>query len=223
MPKITLQNSTNTFKSKRLNFREIRFTDAENIVRWRSNPETYIYFRNPKPISLEEHINWYENNYLSNPSRVDYIIIEKVTDTPVGIVGVSIVESSGEISYIIGETDFLQRGFGSEAVNAIVAYFTGRISVFTAKIHQLNIASIKVAEKCGFVFEKELEPSFLLYKKSTHNHGGDKMGMSNEQFDSYKTQLIRNLQRAQKEVAEEGKSETLDQIINDLESELKNP
>lgn len=47
------------------------------------------------------------------------------------------------------------------------------------------------------------------------------MGMSNEQFDSYKTQLVRNLQRAQKEVEESGKSETLDQVVSDLIGELQ--
>jgi len=34
---------------------------------------------------------------------------------------------------------------------------------------------------------------------------------------------VRNLQRAQKEVEENGKSETLDQIVDDLKSELKKP
>jgi len=50
------------------------------------------------------------------------------------------------------------------------------------------------------------------------------MGMTNEQFDSYKTSLLRNLEHAKKEVHESnGKSETLDIIINDLKSELKKP
>ena len=50
------------------------------------------------------------------------------------------------------------------------------------------------------------------------------MGMTNEQFDSYKTSVLRNLERAVKEVAEsKGKSETLEQVVNDLKSELKKP
>jgi hypothetical protein len=55
---------------------------------------------------------------------------------------------------------------------------------------------------------------------------GDDMGMSNEQFDSYKLRELRLLQKAQKEVAaisEGAKSETLDEIIEDLISELKKP
>jgi len=52
------------------------------------------------------------------------------------------------------------------------------------------------------------------------------MGMSNEQFDSYKTQLLLNLERARKEIAaiaENAKSETLDLVVDNLKSELKKP
>ena len=50
------------------------------------------------------------------------------------------------------------------------------------------------------------------------------MGMTNEQFDSYKNGQLRLLQKAQKEIAEAGvKSEILDEMVEDLKSELKKP
>lgn len=50
------------------------------------------------------------------------------------------------------------------------------------------------------------------------------MGMTNEQFDTYKTSLLRHLERAEKEVKESnGKSETLEIVVNDLKSDLKKP
>ena len=46
------------------------------------------------------------------------------------------------------------------------------------------------------------------------------MGMTNEQFDSYKKMLLRRLERA----AEESKdNEQLKQIIEDLREELRKP
>jgi len=60
-------------------------------------------------------------------------------------------------------------------------------------------------------------------RKQSFFGGGENMGMSNEQFDSYKAQLVLNLQRAQKEIAEKGKSETLDQVVDNLNRELKKP
>ena len=48
--------------------------------------------------------------------------------------------------------------------------------------------------------------------------------MTNEQFDTYKTSLLRNLERAQKEIAEKNTtSETLDIVVADLKSDLKKP
>ena len=50
------------------------------------------------------------------------------------------------------------------------------------------------------------------------------MGMTNEQFDSYKQRELRLLQKAQKELAaQNAKSETIDEMVEDLKSELKRP
>jgi len=50
------------------------------------------------------------------------------------------------------------------------------------------------------------------------------MGMTNEQFDTYKTLLMRNLELAQKELAtKDANSEILDTVVADLKSDLKKP
>ena len=49
------------------------------------------------------------------------------------------------------------------------------------------------------------------------------MGMSNEQFDSYKNSILRHLEKIQKEFTAEGESETLKNLIDDMRSELKKP
>jgi RimJ/RimL family protein N-acetyltransferase len=160
------------FESVRLIFRGIRAEDAEKIVLWRSDPAAYKYFRNPKPVSLEEHLDWYENNYLKNPARAGFIVIEKESMTAIGFVGMSSMdEKSGEISYHIGEKNFLRRGFGVESINAAVNFFSQKgIGVFYAEIHPQNIASIKTIEKCNFAFEKKLESEFLQYKLEGCRH-----------------------------------------------------
>jgi hypothetical protein len=49
------------------------------------------------------------------------------------------------------------------------------------------------------------------------------MGMSDKQFDAYKKRVLREMERAAKEVEAEGKSETLKQLIEDLKSEPEKP
>ena len=55
-----------TIKTKRLILREIESGDAETIVRWRSDPKVYQYFRSPHALTMEEHLAWFENGYLGN-------------------------------------------------------------------------------------------------------------------------------------------------------------
>jgi len=48
--------------------------------------------------------------------------------------------------------------------------------------------------------------------------------MTNEQFDSYKTRLLRELERIQKELESEGRiNPTLNVLIGDIKGELKKP
>jgi len=48
------------------------------------------------------------------------------------------------------------------------------------------------------------------------------MGMTNEQFDSYKNGQLRLLEKAQKELAAKNvNSEIIDEMVEDLKSELK--
>ena len=50
------------------------------------------------------------------------------------------------------------------------------------------------------------------------------MGMSNEQFDAYKTRILRDLERAEEELKDAPvKSKSLQQLIEDLRAELKKP
>jgi hypothetical protein len=49
------------------------------------------------------------------------------------------------------------------------------------------------------------------------------MGMTNEQFDSYKTRILRDLERTKDEYDKDGKSRTLEILMDDLKSELKKP
>ena len=50
------------------------------------------------------------------------------------------------------------------------------------------------------------------------------MGMTDKQFESYQSSVLRELKRAQRELAVEGVSnETINEIIEAMENELKRP
>ena len=158
-----------SFESERLLFREIRASDAEVIVRWRSNPEIYRYYISPNPVTLRSHLEWYEGLYLNDLTRIDYIVTEKESMTPIGVTGISrLIDKSCEIGYTIGEASFQGKGYGTESILAVRnEYIKKGIEVFYAIIHVNNIASIKAAEKSGFQYFSNIEMDFLQYRYQT--------------------------------------------------------
>lgn len=156
------------FESERLLFRGINESDAELLVKWRSDPEVIRYFRSPKPITIEEHLGWYKCSYCQNPDRFDFIVIEKESGQAIGTVGASHFckeSNTCEISYMIAEGAFRRRRYAVEAIGAIMSCLRrDGFFCFYAEVHCENDASIRTVKKLGFQFLEE-QPPFCIYSK----------------------------------------------------------
>lgn len=139
------------YRSERLLYRGLRVSDAETVVRWRSNPDNYKYFFRQKPITLEEHLRWFAG-YVGDPCRYDFVIFDK-DEAPIGTVGLSSIgQDSCEINYMIGETSARGKGYAKEAVRTMakIAMDELGVSVVYARVLSNNLASMGVVEGCGF-------------------------------------------------------------------------
>ncbi|MCL2222435.1 MAG: GNAT family N-acetyltransferase [Oscillospiraceae bacterium] len=147
-------NKNESFESVRLFFRGITESDADCLVKWRSDSEIIRYFRNTSPVTIQSHNDWFNNSYLNNNSRFDFIIYDKESNKRIGTVGVNAVnynDFSCEISYMIAERDFRGKSLAKESVLAVMERIGHYgIRVFRAEIHADNTASIKMIEKLGF-------------------------------------------------------------------------
>jgi len=147
-------NKYDTFESERLLYKGISEQDTDFLVRWRSNPDFYQYFRSSTPITKENHLEWYKKTYLNDFSRFDFILIDKQSENKIGYVGVSKVndeDNSFEISYLIGEIEFQRRGLACESIIKMIDIMLKEgYSTIYAEIHKENIASIKTIQKMGF-------------------------------------------------------------------------
>lgn len=159
-------NKNEQFSSERLLFRGICETDTDYLVKWRSDDNIIRYFRQPVKTTREKHIQWYEQSYIHNLERYDFIIIEKNADQPIGTVGVNHVNrgnASCEISYMIAETGYCRRGYAVEAINAMMKrMLSEHIVHFYAEIHEDNAASIRTVCKLGYALRESRAP-FLVY------------------------------------------------------------
>ncbi|MBQ7233264.1 MAG: GNAT family N-acetyltransferase [Bacillales bacterium] len=155
------------FISERLSFRSITVEDTQEIVKWRSDPDIIRYFKNPMPLTTEEHLKWYQNYLLQN-CRYDFIIEDKLSFTKIGFLALLNIdkENSGcQISYTIGEDIYRGKGLAKEAVLSLIRFGqdTFNLKNFFAEVHYKNISSIRLVEALGFIKEVD-EKEFCIYK-----------------------------------------------------------
>lgn len=140
-----------TISTERLLLRGILEDDAKEIVGWRSDPEVYKYFKSPHKISVEEHLNWFNNSYLYNENRFDWICIRKKDGKKIGVFGIVTDDEKVEINYLL-DSGAQHKGYAKEGISALVKYarenFGGKLIV--AEIHKNNLPSIAVVSKLGF-------------------------------------------------------------------------
>ena len=69
-----------------------------------------------------------------------------------GIGGVSAVDRTGELGIMIGNKEFWNRGFGTEAVRLLLrfAFLTLNLNNICLTVHSFNERAIRCYEKCGF-------------------------------------------------------------------------
>lgn len=143
---------TKDLETKRCVLKEITIDDAEQIVEWRSNPDIYRYFKNPIKIDVESHIKWFNDSYLHNKNRIDYILFLKSPKIKIGVFGINRLQNDlVEISYLLDE-QYQGKGYASEAINGLekFCYEQWGTNVFVAEIHTENAKSISFITKMGY-------------------------------------------------------------------------
>ncbi len=163
-------NHIYSLKTRRLYLREIEYKDAGTIVEWRSKPENYQYFFNPKPITIQEHIKWFLDVYQKDLDRLDWMCFRKEEEEAIGVFGIRRrkADSTGcetEISYLLDQKA-QHLGYGKEAITALQqwAVIHWNTTVFLAAVHRENESSKRFAEKLGFSLQKA-SGNFLIYQR----------------------------------------------------------
>jgi ribosomal-protein-alanine N-acetyltransferase len=139
------------FESERLKYRGINIDDSPNMVAWRSRPDIYQFSSNANPVTLEEHLAWF-NGYALRMNEIRTIITDKASNADVGMVGGIWENQTLILSYYIGETQYRGKGFAGEAIKALMTYVCNVFGIHSFEAHILptNIASIACVEKLGF-------------------------------------------------------------------------
>lgn len=104
--------------------REITKNDTNNIVKWRNNPNVMKNFIFRDKFTPEMHNHWLDTKVASG-EVIQYIIIDKETDTEIGSVYFRDIDkksSSAEYGIFIGEDNYRGKGLGTETASLFINY-----------------------------------------------------------------------------------------------------
>ena len=153
-------------EGKRIYLREVTEQDVNSsYYRWMRDPEVTRYLESRYYPQSKADILAYVAS-LKPPTNVFLAIIAKDPQIHLGNIRLGPVNAFhrfAEVGLLIGERDYWNKGYGTEAITLVRDYAFGKLSLhkLTAGCYASNPASIRAFEKAGFVEEGVLKSQYL--------------------------------------------------------------
>ncbi|HTB07239.1 MAG TPA: GNAT family N-acetyltransferase [Bacteroidia bacterium] len=161
-----------TLETERLVLRQLDASDENEIFRLRSDEKVNEFLDRPKANTLDDAKRFIEKiaKGINNNENLYWAITLKNEKKLIGTIclwSFSLEKNSAEIGYEL-LPDFQGKGFMHEAIKAVVEYGfkTMKLDAIDAFTHPRNIKSIKIAERNGFVYEKETDDGVIYSLKN---------------------------------------------------------
>ncbi len=133
----------------------------ETYLRWINNPEVNCYLTMwGAAMSMEDEENWYESLTSSSTERL-LTIYDRETLGPIGntgLHGIDFRHGTAELGIVIGEPDYWNCGYGTEATRLMLDYgFTGLgLHCIKLRVFAPNQRALRCYEKAGFRYAGRL-------------------------------------------------------------------
>lgn len=143
-----------------MRIRRATIADAKTLFAWRNDEEARANFRNPNPVSWEEHKDWIKR--VVDPGNAEtYCLIAEDARGPIGVIRfMSRDHDNFEVAINIAP-DRRGEGLGGRFLTKACA---DRNGFLVAEIKTTNRASRRIFEKCGFEWISE-HKGFALFRR----------------------------------------------------------
>lgn len=146
--------------------RPMTVDDTDDILRWRNSEDVRKFFIYQADFTRESHLNWIEHK-IKTGEAIQFIIIERNTDTPIGSVYLRDIDrefKKAEYGIFIGEKHTRGKGYGTQAARLMIRY-----AFDIEKLHRIylrvfanNERAIASYQKAGFNLEGILKDDVLV-------------------------------------------------------------
>lgn len=163
-----LRTALPILETPRLLLRQMERSDATDMYEYARLQETTRYLLwspHPSPEYTRAYLTMIGRFYRKG-QFFDWAVVEKASGRMIGTCGFTRLEQNhrvGEIGYVLNPA-YHGRGFATEAASAVIRYGfeTLELNRIEGRYMVENIASRKVMEHCGLVFEGVLRQSMMV-------------------------------------------------------------
>ena len=140
-------------KPRRVSLRAFGSEDLDRTLEWVNDPEVTRFTGTVFPISSAEHQLWYQE-LLKDRTRKMFAIVSS-DGKHIGNIGLKAIDwisRNAEVQVYIGEAEFRGKGYGTEAIEAVVEFAFERLNLHRiyARVFSYNERAMKSFEQCGF-------------------------------------------------------------------------
>jgi RimJ/RimL family protein N-acetyltransferase len=134
--------------------------DSDHYFRWINNKELVLNNGNYRPISKQEHDQWFSHIGLQEET-LTFSIVENQNNQLIGSCSlrkINQVHQNAELQIRLGETDYHNKGLGTEAIRLLVQYGFSQLNLKRIYLYVFcsNQRAIRAYEKCSFSIEGTL-------------------------------------------------------------------
>jgi RimJ/RimL family protein N-acetyltransferase len=154
---------------ERIRLRAPSREDIPLFLEWFNDPEVTLTLFVSLPISKDEEEKWFDD-MLKSPLEQHPLTIEVKQEggwKPIGNISfmdIDWISRSAEVGIVIGEKDYWNKGYGSEAMQLMLkhGFETLNLHRIWLRVYGFNTRAIRAYEKSGFVHEgRKREASFI--------------------------------------------------------------
>jgi len=144
--------------------RALSMDDFEYVSKWHSDEDLYQTLVGPfRFVSKDAEKEWLQNKVKYSNQEINLMICLNENAQPIGMVSVRDIDWIARVGYLsgifIGESEYQNMGYGSEALRLIITHFFQDLGLnrIWASALSFNDSSLKMFEKCGFLVEGHLK------------------------------------------------------------------
>jgi hypothetical protein len=159
----------------------------KKMLEWRNDPNLRQFFREYRELSYEHQVKWWKDKALSDDSWQYFVMKPNGEDKIIGVIGLVYIHpiyKTAEFAISIGDENYRNGGFGSDALRTIIKYGFEELNLnrIWCEVYSNNKA-IDVYRHIGFKDEGLLRQT--VYKNGQY-HDSYILGMLKDEWQKTK-------------------------------------